>query len=253
MAAPPYRLRKDFKYWVCAALFCSRVVAVCEIARRNMSRNASALARRVVTIRNGAYPARSSGDRTVTRDDGFKIVTVGRLAPAKNYPALLRSVAAALPHVPDLQLWIVGDGHEAASLKSLVAELGIDQSVHFFGEQPAVGDWLSRADVFVLSSISEGLPISILEAMAAGLPAIVTDVGGMPEVLSLSGAGRVVPSGKVDLLAQAITEFASRRRDLKELGHKARSCYLRHFLPERMAEEYLNLYRSCLSGEQAAI
>jgi len=104
----------------------------------------------------------------------------------------------------------------------------------------------------VLPSVSEGLPISILEAMAAGLPAIVTDVGGMPEVLSLSGAGKVVPVGKVDLLAQAITEFASRRRDLKELGQKARSCYLEHFLPERMAEEYLNLYRSYLSGEQAA-
>lgn len=252
MAAPPYRLRKDFKYWVCAALFCSRVVAVCEIARRNMYQNAGAFARRVVTIRNGAYPA-ASGDRTTMPDDGFKLVTVGRLAPAKNYPALLRSVAAALPHVPDLRLWIVGDGQEAASLKSLVAELGIDQSVHFFGEQPAVGDWLSRADLFVLSSASEGLPISILEAMAAGLPAIVTDVGGMPEVLSLSGAGKVVPSGKVDSLAQAITEFASRRRDLKELGHQARSCYLRHFLPERMAEEYLNLYRSCLSGEQAAV
>jgi len=253
MAAPPYRLRKDFKYWACTALFCSCVVAVCETARRNMYRNAGALARRAITIRNGAYPARSSGDHVGTRGDGFKIVTVGRLAPAKDYQGLLRSVAVALPHVPDLQLWIVGDGHEASSLKALVAELGIGQSVQFFGEQGTVGDWLTRADVFVLSSVSEGLPISILEAMAAGLPAIVTDVGGMPEVLSLSGAGKVVPVGKVDLLAQAITEFASHRQDLKELGQKARSCYLQHFLPERMAEEYLNLYRSCLSGEQAAV
>ena len=253
MAAPPYRLRKDFKYWVCAALFCSRVVAVCETARRNMYRNAGTLARRLVTIRNGAYPARSSGDHVVTPGDGFKIVTVGRLAPAKDYHGLLRSVAMALPCVPDLQLWIVGDGPEASSLKALVTELGIGQAVQFFGERGRVGDWLSRADVFVLSSVSEGLPISILEAMAAGLPVIVTDAGGMPEVLSLSGAGKVVPAGKVDLLAQAITEFASRRRNLRELGQKARSCYLQHFLPERMAEEYLNLYRSGLSGEHTAI
>jgi glycosyltransferase involved in cell wall biosynthesis len=138
-------------------------------------------------------------------------------------------------------------------LKALVANLGIERSVHFFGEQRTVGDWLSRADLFVLSSVSEGLPISILEAMAAGLPAIVTDVGGMPEVLSLSGAGKVVPAGKVESLAQAIAEFASHRQDLRDLGHKARSCYLRHFLPERMTREYLNLYHSCLSGEQAAI
>jgi len=253
MAAPPYRLRKDFKYWVCAALFCSHVVAVCETARRHMYRNAGALARRVITIRNGAYPALSSGDRPMAAQHGFKIVTVGRLAPAKNHQGLLRSVAAALPQVPDLQLWILGDGHEAALLKALVAELGISQSVQFFGVQRTVGDWLSHADLFVLSSVSEGLPISILEAMAAGLPAIVTDVGGMPEVLSLSGAGKVVPAGKVELLAQAITEFASRRQELKELGNKARCCYLRHFRPERMAGEYLNLYRSCLSGSQAAI
>lgn len=253
MAARPHRLRGEFKYWACAALFCSRVVAVCETTRRNMYRNAGALARRVITIRNGAYPAQSSGDQAPTRGDGFKIVTVGRLAPVKDHEGLLRSVAAALPHVPDLRLWIVGDGNEASSLKALAAELRIGQSVQFFGEQSTVGDWLTRADVFVLSSVSEGLPISMLEAMAAGLPAIVTDVGGMPEVLSLSGAGKVVPVGKADLLAQAITEFASRRRDLKELGQKARSCYVQYFLPERMAEDYLNLYRSFLSEEQAAI
>jgi glycosyltransferase involved in cell wall biosynthesis len=253
MAAPPYRLRKDFKYWVCAAFFCSRVVAVCETARRNMSRHAGALARRLTTIRNGAFPAGASGDRVVTCGDGFKLVTVGRLAPAKDYAGLLRSVAMALPHVSDLQLWIVGDGPEAPSLKALVTELGIEQSVRFFGEQGTVGDWLHRADVFVLSSVSEGLPISILEAMAAGLPAIVTDAGGMPEVLSLSRAGKVVPAGKVDLLAQAITEFSSRRRELSELGQRARCCYLEHFQPQRMAEEYLNLYRSGLSREHAAI
>jgi len=253
MAAPPYRLRKDFKYWICAALFCNRVVAVCEAARRNMYRNAGALARRVIIIRNGAYPARSSGGRPAASHHGFKIVTVGRLAPVKNYQGLLRSVAAALPQVPDLQLWIVGDGREADLLKALVAELGIEQSVQFLGEQRFVGDWLSGADLFVLSSVSEGLPISILEAMAAGLPAIVTDVGGMPELLSLSDAGKVVPAGKVDLLAQAITEFASRRQDLKALGYKARCCYLRYFRPERMAGEYLNLYHSCLSGCRKAI
>jgi L-malate glycosyltransferase len=251
MAAPPYRLRKDFKYWVCAALFCNNVVAVCETARQNMLQNAGAFARRVITIRNGAYPAQSSGDRVVARGKGLQIVTVGRLAPAKNYQALLRSVAAALSQVPDLQLWVVGDGREASSLKALVAELGIGRAVQFVGEQRTVADWLTRADVFVLSSVSEGLPISILEAMAAGLPAIVTNVGGMPEVLGLSGAGTVVPAGNVDQLAQAIVDFAS-QHDLHELRQKARSCYLQHFLPERMAEQYLNLYQSCLAGEPAA-
>jgi glycosyltransferase involved in cell wall biosynthesis len=252
LAAPPYRLRKDLKFWLIAALFCNRVVAVCETARKNMCNGARALAGRVVTIRNGAYPARLSGRNRIPRE-GFTIVTVGRLAPAKNQEALLRSVALARVRVADLKLWIVGDGDEAANLKKLAVELGIGELVRFFGEQSDVGDWLSRADLFVLSSVSEGLPISILEAMAAGLPAIVTDVGGMPEVVNLSGAGKVVPAGRVELLAEAIEELASRPQELKELGLRARSCYQEHFRPERMAEEYLGLYQACLSTKQVVI
>jgi L-malate glycosyltransferase len=253
MAAPPYSLRKDFKYWLCAALFCDRVVAVCDLARENMSRNAGPFARHVITIRNGAYPARSAGKGPVPAAEAFTLVTVGRLVPAKNYGVLLRSLALALSHVPDLKLWMVGDGREATALKTLAAELGIAEKVEFFGEQSAVGDWLSRADLFVLSSISEGLPISILEAMAAGLPTVVTDVGGMPEVLALSGAGEVVPAGSVESLAQAITAYASRRQELETLKERAFSCYTEHFRPERMAEDYLNLYQSCLSRDRAAV
>jgi glycosyltransferase involved in cell wall biosynthesis len=253
IAAPPYRLRKDFKYWICAALFCRSVIAVCDLARHNMNENAGPLARRVVTIRNGAYPARLSGKGVVSRDQGFTIVTVGRLVPAKNYLGLLQSVALALREVRDLKLWIIGDGREADMLKNMAAELGITSAVRFFGEQSAVGDWLNSADLFVSSSISEGLPISILEAMAAGLPTIVTNVGGMPEVLELSGAGKVVPVENVPLLAQAIVEFASQREELSKLGQRARDCYLQYFRPERMAEDYLTLYRGFVPGDRAVI
>ena len=253
MAPPPYRLRKDFKYWLFAALFCSRVIAVCETARQNMLQNAKALARRVITIRNGAYPARSCGKDVGTPGQGFTIITVGRLAPAKNYPALLRSVALAKSRVPDIRLWIIGNGREAPTLKALAGELGIADAVHFFGEQSEVGDWLRCADVFMLSSLSEGLPISILEAMAAGLPTIVTNVGGMPEVLKLSGAGKVVSAGNIEEMAEAIMEYASRRHELHDIGQRARACYLQHFRPERMAEDYLNLYRACLSGTRTTI
>jgi L-malate glycosyltransferase len=247
MAALPYRLRKELKFWVIAALLCDRVVAVCDVARRNMMAGARAVAHKVVTIRNGAYPPAVCTGTTVEKR-GFTLVTVGRLAPAKSYDTLLRSVAIARRLVPDLTLWIVGDGVEAASLRRLSAELGLDGAVQFCGERPDVGSWLREADVFVLSSVSEGLPISILEAMAVGLPAIVTDVGGMPEVVGLSGAGTTVPARDVDMLASAIVEFARRRDDLKEWGERARSCYAQHFTPERMADQYLALYRTCLSA-----
>ncbi len=104
----------------------------------------------------------------------------------------------------------------------------------------------------MLSSTSEGMPISLLEAMAAGLPAIVTDVGAMPELVALSGAGRTVPPRSVSSLAHAIVEFANRRRELPALGERASRCYHTYFTPDRMAGEYLALYRSCLRGGAAA-
>jgi glycosyltransferase involved in cell wall biosynthesis len=251
MGPVPFRLRTELKFWITAAILCDKVVAVCDAARRNLTAGAPPVAHKVVTIRNGAHrpvvdvqdlPARS----------GFTLVSVGRLVPAKSFDTLLRAVAIARLAVPDLGLWIVGDGDEGPALRQLCEELGLSSAVRFCGERRDVGNWLHAADVFVLSSKSEGLPISMLEAMAAGLPAIVTEVGGLPELMALSGAGRTVPAGSVERLARAIVEFAHRRHEFEALGDRASCCYRAHFTPERMAGEYLSLYRACVRGGAAA-
>jgi L-malate glycosyltransferase len=246
MAALPYRLRKELKFWINAALFCDRVVAVCDAARRNMTAGAAVVAHKIVTIRNGAYPPLGGTDTRVHKK-GFTLVSVGRFAPAKSYETFLRSVALARRHVPDLVLRIVGDGSDSRSLRQLSRELELDEVVEFCGERSDVGTWLRCADVFVLSSLSEGLPISILEAMAVGLPAIVTDVGGMPEVIGLSRAGRTVPARDTETLASAIVDFAGRRDELKQWGERASACYRQHFTPEHMAEQYFAWYQACFS------
>jgi colanic acid/amylovoran biosynthesis glycosyltransferase len=74
----------------------------------------------------------------------------------------------------------------------------------------------------------------------------VTAVGGMPEVVTLSGAGTVVPARNVEALAEAIVQFATRRDELTQLGRRARSCYREHFTPQRMTDQYLTLYQACL-------
>src|SRR6185503_13100751 len=127
----------------------------------------------------------------------------------------------------------------------LATDLEIADAVRFWGERRDVGPWLRAADVFVLSSASEGLPISALEAMAVGLPTILTDVGGMTELMALSGAGQIVPPADPDAMAGALVEFATRRNDLDELGQRAVRCYRQHFTPERMSNEYLALYQAC--------
>jgi glycosyltransferase involved in cell wall biosynthesis len=247
MGPLPFRLRTELKFWITAAVFCDRVVAVCDAARRNMAAGARPVAHKVVTIRNGAHPPRVGWEEMAPRP-GFTLVSVGRLVRAKNFDTLLRAVAVAREAVPDLGLWIVGAGDEALALRQLCAELGLASAVRFFGERRNVGNWLRSADVFVLSSTSEGLPISMLEAMAAGLPAIVTEVGALPELVALSGAGKTVPVRNVNCLARAIVEFAHRRHELAALGERASRCYRAHFTPERMAGDYLALYRACLRG-----
>lgn len=251
MAAPPYRLRKELKFWLTTTMLCDGVVAVCEAARRNMVAGAGRFARRVVTIRNGAYPPSSPNGGESIPTDGFTIVSVGRLAVAKNYGMLLRAFASARRRVPDLILWILGDGAEAQELKQLASELRIAHAVRFWGERSDVGPWLRAADLFALSSVSEGLPISALEAMAVGLPTILTDVGGMTELVALSGAGRIVPTSDPEAMADAFVEFATRRNALDEFRQRAARCYQQHFTPERMTTEYLTLYAAC--GARASL
>jgi glycosyltransferase involved in cell wall biosynthesis len=250
MGARPFRLRPELKFWLTAAALCDRVVTVCDAARQNMLPAARSIAHKVVTIPNGAHPPRD-GTAEIPAKSGFTLVSVGRLARAKAFDSLLRAVDAARHAVPDLELWIVGGGEEAAALARLCAELDLGSVVRFCGERRDVGTWLRGADLFVLASTSEGLPISLLEAMAAGLPAIVTDVGALPELVALSGAGRTVPAGNIDALSRAIVDFASRRHQLAALGERASRCYRAYFTPERMAAEYLSLYRDCLRGGPA--
>ncbi len=244
LAPAPYRLRRELKFWITAAILCDRVVAVCDTARRNMTTGARPVAHKVVTIRNGADPARIAGEPMAARP-GFTLISVGRLVRAKNFETLLRAVAVARAAVPDLALWILGRGDEGPALARLSAQLDLASVVQFCGERGDVGNWLRAANVFVLSSTSEGLPISLLEAMAAGLPAIVTEVGGLPELIALSGAGKTVPARSVHDLARAIVEFANRRQELAALGERASRCYQVYFTPDRMAREYLSLYRAC--------
>jgi glycosyltransferase involved in cell wall biosynthesis len=247
----PFRLRNELKFWITAAVLCDRVVAVCEAARLNLANGARPVAHKLVTIRNGAHPPRV-GAEPIAATAGFTLVTVGRLARAKGLDTLLRAVAVARRQVPDLGLWILGDGEEGPAYRRLCEELDLGSVVRFCGERRDVGSWLHAADVFVLSSISEGLPISMLEAMAAGRPAIVTGVGALPELIALSGAGQTVPPRDVDSLARAIVDLAQRRQELASLGERALRCYREHFTPDRMARDYLSLYRACARGGAAA-
>lgn len=244
--SPDYPWRGEMKFGL-AARCCDRVVAVCAQAHRNMQARFRSARHKIVTVPNGSAPAAAgaAGAEPVPKE-GFTLVHVARLAWAKDQATLLRAVARAAPTLPELRLWMLGDGPERFALRALAQEFAIEDRVLFLGDREDVGRWLASADLFVLSSVTEGTPIALLEAMAAGLPFIVTDVGGMPEIAKLSGAGAIVPKGEPEALAQAILHHARRREELPALGARARDCYLQFFTLDRMAGDYLRVYQECL-------
>jgi len=257
----PRNLRRQGLFWL-AARSADRVVAVCDRAQENLARATFAQPGKLVTIWNGAAPAPVVGidpAQEARSEDTLNIITVARLGPPKDHLTLVRALKAASERVPGLRLLIVGDGPNEPAIRQLAERLQIAHIVQFLGARHDVGDWLSRADVFVLSSLSEGVPISLLEAMASGLPCVVSDVGGMREIVEMGDAGTVVAPGDVDGLADAIIDYAVNRTKLRQQGDNARSAYATHYTLQRMAASYMVLYRnpdvphnSVMESEQCA-
>lgn len=154
---------------------------------------------------------------------GQRLLFVGRLAAAKGLPVLLAALAEVRQHHPDVQLTIAGDGPDRRSLQVLSWEYGVDRNVCFLGYQsPAeVKNLLRQADVFVLASFAEGVPVVLMEAMAAGVPVIATQIAGVPELVEDGLSGLLVPPGDPAPLAakiSALLDDAELRGRLAEAG-----------------------------------
>ena len=135
-------------------------------------------------------------------------ISVARLSAEKDFPTLLRAVSLAIRTVPELTLKLVGDGPERPALEQLSQDLGLSHHVEFLGERRDVPRLLAQAGFFVTSSLTEGISLTLLEAMAVGLPVIATSVGGNSEIANDGQTGQLVPPGDVDLLASAIVTMA---------------------------------------------
>jgi glycosyltransferase involved in cell wall biosynthesis len=169
---------------------------------------------------------------------------VGRLEPVKDLATLLEGVAYARERVPGLACWIVGDGSARAGLEARAAELGVSDIVRFLGMRMDTAAFFSAADVFAMSSVTEGLPMSLLQAMSVGVPSILTDVGGMGEVSRLTQSGLLAPVGDGHAYGEAIVRMATEDALRQELSARARAEYGARFTLERMGEHYLELYRN---------
>ncbi len=194
----------------------------------------------------GAAPRRARGST-----EALRIVSVGRLAEPKDFSTLVTAFAR-LP-AGTARLRLVGDGPLRGPLELQIADLGLDGSLEFAGEVADVGPFLDEADVFVLSSRSEGMPLSVLEAMAAGLPVIASDVGGLREVVVEGETGFLVPPGDPGALAARLASLAGDSDLLELLGDGGRRRAEEHFSLPRWRERHIDLYRSLLDGRARGV
>ena len=202
-------------------------------------------------IDTGALPAPDDRNRVRAAlgvsANTLVVGTVARLDPVKNLGSLVEAIALLAPR-RDACLVIIGDGPEMRSLTETAAALGVTGRVTFLGHQDDARRWLAGLDVFVNASTSEGVSLTILEAMAAGLAIVATAVGGTPEVLNES-SGRLVPARNPAALSAAIGALADDPGLRATLGRAARQRVEAHFTLDRMVRQYADVYRGTLNSE----
>ena len=251
LVALPHRRVEELKYAL-AARFCDWVAGICDATVSNLRAMHSLPARKIVRVYNGAAALKRAAKQDWPQKSGFTLIYVGRMEPVKNHALLLHGFRGALASMPDLRLWMVGDGSERAAMERLAAELGIVDQVTFWGQQLDVAPFFSAADAFIMSSRSEGLPVSLLQAFSLGLPAIVTDVGGMAEVVRLAQAGYTVSPTDPAAMAAAILQMAWSEATQAEFSANAKAAFHSRFTLQTMVDAYMKLYRGTRRARLAA-
>jgi L-malate glycosyltransferase len=168
--------------------------------------------------------------------------SVGRLDPVKDLGTLLKAMAD-IRRNHSAELIMIGDGPERGRLQASAVENGLEHHVHFLGYRSDAREWLAACDVYVNTSVSEGISLTILEAMAAGLPVIATRVGGTPEILDAT-CGILVPVRDPQAVAAALVQLAREPERRRQLGHAARVRVEERFTLERMIQQYCDVYRA---------
>ncbi|MEI8372304.1 MAG: glycosyltransferase [Planctomycetota bacterium] len=199
---------------------------------------------RVTTIWNGIDTRKFAVSRP--NPDGPALV-VARLAPEKDLATLLRAVPLIVQRAPHWRLQIIGNGPCRVGLEALTDELGLNQYVQFFGQQSDVPERLRKASMFLLPSLSEGVSLALLEAMASGLPAVATRVSGNVEVVRHEETGLLVAPRDPAAIADAIVRLASDPAIAARMGAAARRRVEDSFDIREMVHEYEQTYLNLLA------
>jgi glycosyltransferase involved in cell wall biosynthesis len=177
---------------------------------------------------------------------GFLIGAAGRLSPEKGFDLLVRAVARLRGEGTDASLVIIGEGDQHAELQSLILQLGQQEHIRLLGFRSDLRDWLQAMDVFALSSLREGLPNVVLEAMALETPVVATRIGGIPRLIHNGENGVLVNAGDTDRFACALKDLANDRKRRSALGQAGRATVESQFSFAKRMHKVRTLYDSLL-------
>lgn len=249
-------------FWIdrFAGCFVTHYIAVSEANARYLVGEKRLPAKKVVTILNGCDLGRFEPlhrDSAALRASlGFApgdlvLVVAARLEPQKGHRVLLDALSLVRRDFPNVRLVCVGDGSLRGQLEQQARELYLSDAVRFVGYQNDIPQWLSLADVTVLPSFFEGLPLTAIESLAAARPMVATAVDGTPEVILDGRTGFTVPPGDALSLAVAIGRLLRDPDMRRNFGQAGRSFVLEHFTQERQVEQTQQLYFDALQQRGA--
>ncbi len=202
---------------------------------------------RIIQIYNGVDTEKfKPRQKNAKRNDIKKIITIGRLQSEKDQMTLIHafSILLARPkNAQKIRLVIVGDGPDRIRIEEHIENMGLADQIDVLGERDDIDRRLQECDIFALSSLTEGISNTILEAMSCGLPVVATDVGGNPELVIHGETGFLVPRKDPEAMAEAIQFYLDEPRLITEHGSKGRQRVVENFSLVNMVKGYESMYR----------
>ncbi len=231
------------------------VIAISEDAKREMLKWNRIDTKKTKVIYNGIdidrYSKQQNGSEAKKalniEPSTFVVGTVARLSPEKDQVTLIDAFSKVVNKIDDAKLIFVGDGILREELVNYASKLGISDKVMFLGFRDDVFKILPVFDVFVLSSLTEGISLTLLEAMAARKPILATSVGGNPEIVEDGVTGFLVPPKDPDKMAEKIINLLQNKELARRMGETGRKRMAEKFSLDRMVSEYKQLYEECLA------
>jgi glycosyltransferase involved in cell wall biosynthesis len=231
-------------------LFTDQVTAISEATSQALIEFENIPEKSINVIYNGITPLRVNPDEVTKLRSELSIPenhtilgTIARFDPIKNHTMMLKAFSEVLTKHPNSTLIIIGDGDERSVIETCIDELFISKNVILTGYKAQPKNYLALMDVYLLSSLSEGTSMTLLEAMSLSKPCVVTDAGGNPEIVINNENGFITPNDNADEFAQGIMQALSSISNSNELGQASKNRFISLFSEKSMNKQYRNLYK----------